>query len=737
MAQIRVRVGAALDPEARNVFVPIVQAAERARAKISQEGKQSAREFTGGYRDAPAQAKKSFVEIGSAYDSLAKKFASSEKSAARDIKKTVADMALEKKKQLDEEVRDRKRALEQQTRDEERARNVRISASRRVVSGAASTTLGAARGAIGMAGQIARGAGVELDPAAYIRRSVELEKMAVNLSAASYHPGEAGPAGVRQDPKALISEIRSVADLAGVDTKAAMEGLAEFVSKTGELETGRRMMKDLAVLSQATGTNLDDMVSAAGEIASKFPEGTDKATATMKVLQAMAGQGKMGAVEIRHMATQIAKIGAVSGKFGMTSEQAMVELGIVTQVARAKGGAGKPAEATRAAQALIQSFAKESFLKNLQAGTKINPYDATGKNLRSPEELITQIVSKTQGDPRALGKIFRDVKSQQGIGGFVQIYNAAFSKAGGGKAGDVAGVAAIKAEFSRLRDSTVQQAEIQESFRRTMETSDAKVQQLNNQLERVAAEAASKLVPALIQLAPHLVKVAQGLGDLANFVAQNPIKSAIIVFGASIAKEVAAIGLKSIFEKALSGVSGGGGKMGLAIGAATIGITAGTIIAAHLNERTAAGREQASENLTTSESVLSRAEKQFKEKGSVDAETLTALKAEREKIASRIAISQEPEITRFDVLNPFSKKTAEERGEQMLYRQQAGTLYNEQKGIDALLGVLSKSVAEGVAQGLKQKPGGPQEVRVTNLPATPLGQPPPGTTTGIPSPLGT
>ena len=80
MALIKVRVGAQLDPSAVNIFKPLIAAAAQARAKIASEGKAGASEFVGGYRTAPAAARKGFDEVAVA----------AEKSAASDVRCTRA-----------------------------------------------------------------------------------------------------------------------------------------------------------------------------------------------------------------------------------------------------------------------------------------------------------------------------------------------------------------------------------------------------------------------------------------------------------------------------------------------------------------------------------------------------------------------------------------------------------------------------------------------------------------------
>ena len=63
-----------------------------------------------------------------------------------------------------------------------------------------------------------------------------------------------------------MREARQVANETGFGANQLMEGLQKFVGKTGDLETGRQVMRDLAKLSKATGTNLEDMVDAAGDV---------------------------------------------------------------------------------------------------------------------------------------------------------------------------------------------------------------------------------------------------------------------------------------------------------------------------------------------------------------------------------------------------------------------------------------------------------------------------------------
>jgi hypothetical protein len=359
-----------------------------------------------------------------------------------------------------------------------------------------------ARGALNLgarvAGDLASGAGVDFDVASLVAKNVDLEKRATDLSNSSYMVGENGANGQRQDAGAIIAQARGVADATGFDTGSALEGLQAFVGKTGDLETGRAVFKDLAMLSKATGTNLEDMVNAAGDVANGLGDIPDKAAVIQQVMQSIAGQGKLGAVEISDMATQMAKLAANAGQFAGDQAQNIALLGALAQEARQRGGASSATMAATSVAGFVNTLKTPARIAAFQQATGKKVYDAQGM-IRNPQELIMEALRARGMDPEGFKKIFANVQGARAVEGFATIYR----KAGGGEAGE----AAVTAEFQRLTRAAMGLGETQDSFRRSIETTSSRVQIFNNKLQDTVNELQSSFMPLLQDLSPVLLAV--------------------------------------------------------------------------------------------------------------------------------------------------------------------------------------------------------------------------------------
>ena len=106
--------------------------------------------------------------------------------------------------------------------------------------GGATETLGKiGRGAVGVAGSIARGAGVQTDLGSYIGQSVELETRASELSAAAYD--EQRDKGKRIDPRERSSASRATwAKEAAFDPARVLEGLSRSSARRATSRQGKR-----------------------------------------------------------------------------------------------------------------------------------------------------------------------------------------------------------------------------------------------------------------------------------------------------------------------------------------------------------------------------------------------------------------------------------------------------------------------------------------------------------------
>lgn len=599
MPGVRVPVSAAADRSLSVVFEPLIVASGRARAKVKSDAERAAAEEAKAANKAAAAAAKAFAQIEAA----------SAKAAAREIadaQKAAQARVAADQKAFDQRLRMVKRAAEAEEREIVRTARAAENRERRqfeaqqkdagatgqrraAVATDAYQTFGGVAGAAGRTALgFARGAGVDFDLQSSVRRSVNLEKQAGDLSASAYIKGAAGPQGIRVDSSEIERTARAVANLAAYDPGKVLEGLQKFVGKTGDLATGNAALADMAKLARATGSELEDVVDAAGDVSANLgdaiPAGAERAKVVGRIMQMIAGQGKIGAVEMKDLAVQMAKLAASSTAFEGSREGLMGQLGAFAQMSRAMGGSASATQAATSVAALVNTFKTPARMAAFEKITEKKVYNESTGMLRNPKELLLEALQATQGDPAKFKSIFANVQGARAVEGFATVFRegraAEMSKAGpkGESSKDLlkrisdAGIAAVNAKFAEFERASVDSKQVEEDFGLAMKKTSAKAQLFQNKLDAVVTSMADRVLPALERLAPDALKVVDSFAKLISWASENPWTSVMLAITASIGK--AAIG-NAVKEKILEMMRGGGaGTPGAAVvqgGAAATG----------------------------------------------------------------------------------------------------------------------------------------------------------------------
>lgn len=556
MASLTIRVGASLDRDATNVYQPVVEAARRARSQISGSLRSAAAEQKATTRatanaekaalqDAAREAKSIFAdrkrrELEAARESrsLAKSTAKAEVDAAREAEKAKRDATKETEREYKKSVREREATEREWAKRREDLEKAAVQGARgkaKAFDKGVSAAIGVGGRALGagaslarrLGGELASGIGVDTDLSSNFRRGVGLEESAVALSNQSYQAADTtGRNNTRVDPHELEAQARSVGTRTAFDPSQVLGGLQAFAGKTGDLATGREVLEDLAKLSKATGTNLEDMVDAAADVSSALVDTEDKGKIVVDVMKAIAGEGKLGAVEISDLAKQMAKLAANAGQFeGDTAENVKL-LGVFAQEARQRGGATSAAQAATSVAGMVNTLKTPARVAAFKA-QGIDVFNKSGQ-IRNPEEILVQALRKQGSDPVGFKKMYANVAGARAVEGFATIYrNAAAtaqldsSKLGAnGKPISVAdqranaGEAAVRAEFDRLKKAAVDQTEINESFNRAMGTTASKVTVFNNEMNQVTTELMANTLPALKAIAPVFLEFVKTASDV-------------------------------------------------------------------------------------------------------------------------------------------------------------------------------------------------------------------------------
>lgn len=535
--QLTIRVGAAVDRSLADIFQPAIDAANKAKVVIERASAANANAqvraartaATGGIREAERAAKaveraknqeaKAAEKAAKAAENAAAKLAKKEQAEADKVarywerareKSAMAAARLEAKatRDYEREMEKRKRiqdaftkkTLEQNARSQGRALDSAAGMAGRGVRAAGSF-------ALGIAGDLARGAGVNTDFGQMAAQNFDLLSQAQDIANSGYMAGDARN-GMRVSAEDLSNDAFNAGKATGANANDVMSGLGGFVSKTGDLATGREILMDMAKLSRATGTNLSDMMSAAGGVAMAMGDTANKGEKLHSIMNSFAAQGKLGAVEIKDLAVQMDKLSAQAGQFEGDLADNMVMLGALAQSARKGGGGTNATQAATSVAAFTSMLKTPKRAEEFKAATGVDVFNKKGM-LRNPEEIIVEALRSKGMDPVAFKKIFQNVQGSRAVEESATIYR----QAGGGAAGE----AAVRENFARLKTASIDAAEAAESFNLAMRKPKAQAEVFNETMRQTLMKIQTELAPALVAVAPAIVEAAKSLANLVSW----------------------------------------------------------------------------------------------------------------------------------------------------------------------------------------------------------------------------
>jgi hypothetical protein len=423
-------------------------------------------------------------------------------------------------------------------------------------------------GAIGMAQRVGydlmRGAGLDTNIGSSIGRARELQSAGGGLAAQ-----ERIATGGKTKGGAHYAEMaESVAGKLAADPAQIVELMRSFTGKTGQFDQLASITERLSSMAIASGANLGEMGDAAGLVYNQLAMLPDAADRTIDVMRGIAGQTAMGAVEMKDYASQIGRIAAQANKFEGSASDNILKMSALTQLAMASGGASSPADAARALVAFTDTFGKGERI-NAFANEGINIFadqttkgrgtkrKITGTRIRDPLALIEDALTKTGGDIPRMSKLFASVLGVKPVRALATTYQNA-----GGGAG---GIEAIRKMFGGFMGAGMSKDVERANLADRSKGIEAKAQAFQNQLDKIVSVAAMKLIPALEQLAPVALKVAEGFSSVVRWAAENPGKAITLAITGSIMRAGIESGFRAAIDKMLTrlgGVGGGGGPGG-------------------------------------------------------------------------------------------------------------------------------------------------------------------------------
>ncbi len=486
--------------------------------------------------------------------------------ADREAKKqtTIADREAKKQAQAWARQRDRIQtnsaiaAAKMITRDTA----ARQAARERFASTVGSQVVGSAGRALSTVGRVATGAvalGAGFTLADVAQRSIAAEQAAVALANSAYNPAD--PTTKRRDPQELLRKATGIEGATNFDRVDVLKGMQSYIALSSDasvLDAKNENALEIAKLAKATGTNVGDLFKTAGNL--RVQNKTMDSSSQMNVLRAIVGQGKGGAVELDELAKVAGEITASSGQYAGDQSVNQRKLLGLSQIARRSADTAEAATAVRKLASDVSLHGD----KMEAAGVKVK--DKTGRGLMGPEDIIANLMEKTGGDTGKLHKLGIGERSMKIFDALKPVYNEAYDKAKGTDAQRrKAAGAAVRAEVVTSENAQYTKAHQEKELAEVMAT---KGERLGKAITDVKDQLDVILTPALERLATKLsdpkvqesiTKLIAGLGQLAEWLINNPLKGLGAVVVGAVAKDLAGAGIGAAVKAAIASIIRGGG----------------------------------------------------------------------------------------------------------------------------------------------------------------------------------
>lgn len=527
-----------------------------------------ARQFSGGAggRGAPTSVAARARSPGAAKQDVGRHYAEIGKAARAQYLKEGRDRITIERRVEQERIRGIKRAETEQVRAskraaaaEQRAQRAAVQSRRRFASATAGRIGSAGRDALTSVGGLATGA---LAIGGGFAVAGALSTQSREQSKASQLANQAGNPALKGQ---LLKEARGVKGFTG---EQALGGMSEFVAKTGDLDTARKIIGDMGTLALATGTDLGDLGATAGQafnvIADQIQDPVERVKELNALMGVLAQQGSMGAVEMKDLARDFGKLGAATRAFEGSAPDLLRTMGAFAQIAVARGGAPSSAEAATGAARIASDMVKHREKFQALGVDVVSKKDPT--KLAAPQLVMADVLQKTGGDVTKTAGLFDELS-----GTIFKGMAATFSEAEKRKKGS--GREAALAEFQRFAGATLDPAELKKRAASRLEDPDMQFQEAMKEFNRALGESLlptlTRLIPQFSKLLPYVERAAVVFGKLIDEFAKNPLTGLGKLILMKVAAELAFANIGSTVTKGLealiNGVSsrlGFGGKTG-------------------------------------------------------------------------------------------------------------------------------------------------------------------------------
>ena len=370
--------------------------------------------------------------------------------------------------------------------------------------------------------------------------------------------------------KAILKNASGVKGFSAVE---ALDAQRTFGGKAGDYALGGKMLQRFSKVSLATDVSINDVADVAANVFMKLksenPGQSQGALLeqVMEAVQAFAGQGNVGSVEMKDLAMYAGRLTASAPKFKGSRVENMKDMGALAQIAIGTGSATSAETATQAASKFAEDLTKHTEFqkkigltgKDLYADYSAKPGEGNTK-FNSIESIITKMMTKTGGALPAMTKLVGEEtrKMMEGISivyNDAEAKNKALPKDRQRKKGE-AGTAAIHSEFEMFRAATVKTEDLESRAEAALSTTSAQLEenmrQLTSQVGMKLLPALNDAIPAIARMTPTIVNAAEAAVKFVEGFSKLSIGEKIwYVIGAAMLKEIAVWGIGAAGKAAL------------------------------------------------------------------------------------------------------------------------------------------------------------------------------------------
>lgn len=408
-----------------------------------------------------------------------------------------------------------------------------------------------------LAGGLLRGAGIDTSIQGGMGRAIALNSGAVGLSNQErITTGQTRGAGYYENL------ARNTGDKFSQRPEAVLDLVRSFTGKTGDFGAADKMSEQLTSISVASGADLNEMGDAAGYVYNQLKNIPGAAEKTIAVMRGIVGQTAVGAVEMKDYAKQMGRVAANAQSFEGDVSKNILKLSALTQLNIESGGATSAADAARGTVSFANTFGKGARLKQFEkAGVRVYTDDTVvngrvvaGKERttkRDPFELLKDSFRATKGNVPQLANMFADVLGRKPL----MALGGAFKAAGGGEAG----IAAVEKSFGRYMNAQLSPETEKKNLADYKNSPAAKAQAFQNNLDKIVATMATRVIPSLERLAPKALTLADALGKLIGYVTENPFKALSAALTLAIGRAFLEAKLRNSIER--TAVNSGSGML--------------------------------------------------------------------------------------------------------------------------------------------------------------------------------